>query len=388
MKRSERAPRSFEGTRAYGCLTAVQRLCRGARNRLGLTPAPTRDSALVNILQRINWVRSAALLAALSVAASAYGQAPVEPLGYVNSELRALASRLIHAPVATESLQSPRPVIKYGPLPNGVTERQVPGTASQPPVQVFVINAAAAPAAPRGAILYLHGGGYVAGDARDDLQRMARLAERLDCVIVSVQYRLAPATRFPGSLEDNYSALKWLHDNAHSLGVDASRIAVLGESAGGGHAAMLTIAARDRNEVPVAFQALIYPMLDDRTGSSRPVAPTIGTLIWRPADNRFGWSALLGRPAGSKRVPAGSVPARVAELSGLPPTFIEVGSIDLFAEEDIDFARRLVGAGVPTELLVVPGAYHGFQYMSPKAEVSQQFTAALEKALARALRGG
>ena len=337
--------------------------------------------------RRINRLRSIAVLAALSVGASAYGQTPVEPLGYVNSELRAIAARLINAPVLTERQRLRRPAVTYGPLPDGIVERYVPGAAGRPPVPVFVINAATAPATLRGAILYLHGGGYVGGDARDDLRRLTALAERLDCVVVSVQYRLAPETRFPGALEDNYSALKWLHDNARTLGVDARRIAVLGESAGGGHAAMLTIAARDRKQVPVAFQALVYPMLDDRTGSSREVGSTIGTLVWRPADNRFGWSALLGRPAGSRKVPAGSVPARVADLSGLPPTFIEVGSIDLFAEEDIDFARRLVGAGVPTELLVVPGAYHGFQLFSPRAEVSQQFTAALENALARALRG-
>ena len=119
---------------------------------------------------------------------------------------------------------------------------------------------------------------------------------------------------------------------------------------------------------------------------ARPVAPTIGTLVWRVADNRKGWSALLGQPAGGRRVPAGSVPARVADLSRLPPTFIGVGSIDLFAEEDIDFARHLVGAGVPTELLVVPGAFHGFQLIAPKATVSQQFNGALEAALARALK--
>ena len=333
----------------------------------------------------IKWLRSIAIIIAMAIGATAHGQAPAEPLGYVNSELRAAASRVIRVPVPTDSQRAQRQVRKYGALPDGVSERQLPGSAGQPPVPVFVINPGNATRAARGAILHIHGGGYVAGDARDDLPRLASLARRLDCVIVSVQYRLAPETRFPGSLEDNYAALKWLHDNAPSLGVDPSRIAVLGESAGGGHAAMLTIAARDRKEVPVAFQALVYPMLDDRTGSSRPVGHTIGTLVWRPADNRFGWSALLGRPAGSKHVPEGSVPARVADLSGLPPTFIEVGSIDLFAEEDIDFARRLIGAGVPTELLVVPGAYHGFQIFSPNAEVSKQFTAALERALTRAL---
>lgn len=309
----------------------------------------------------------------------------VDDLSYVNAELRPIARGIARAQAAMgENPPAPRPASAL-PVPPGVIERQVEGVRGQPPVTVYVVNAGEANAPPRGAILFIHGGGFIGGDAREALRPLSALATRLGCVIVSVQYRIAPGTPFPGALDDNYAALKWLHANAPSLGVDPTRIAVMGESAGGGHAAMLTIAARDRGEIPIAFQALVYPMLDDRTGSARPVTSTIGTLIWRPADNRKGWSALLGQPAGRTRVPAGSVPARVADLSRLPPTFIGVGSIDLFAEEDINFARRLVGAGVPTELLVVPGAFHGFQMIAPKAPVSRQFNETLENALARAL---
>src|SRR4029077_17645569 len=144
-----------------------------------------------------------------------------------------------------------------------------------------------------------------------------RTAQSCNCVVVSVEYRLAPETPFPGALEDNYTALRWLYANAETLGVDRNRIAIGGESAGGGHAAALAIAARDRKEVPVIFQLLIYPMLDDRTGSSRPVPPHIGEFIWTAQSNVFGWSSLLGVPAGSAKVPAGAVPARVEDLSGL-----------------------------------------------------------------------
>jgi acetyl esterase/lipase len=144
------------------------------------------------------------------------------------------------------------------------------------------------------------------------------------------------------------------------------------------------MAARDRGQVPVLFQALVYPMLDDRTGSTRPVPSQIGTLVWTPELNRFGWSALLGVPAGSKHVPKGSVPARVENLRGLPATFIGVGSIDLFVREDIEYAQRLIDAGVPTELQVVPGAYHGFEIFVPEANVSKQFKASINAALARA----
>jgi acetyl esterase/lipase len=203
-------------------------------------------------------------------------------------------------------------------------------------------------------------------------------------VIVAVDYRLAPETPFPGSLEDNYAALKWLHDSADSLGVDPSRIALMGASAGGGHAAMLAIAARDRGEVPIAFQLLIYPMLDDRTGSSRHVPPHMGKYIWVPDSNRFGWSSLLGVPAGSRVVPAGAVPARVENLAGLPPVFIGVGSVDLFVDEDVDYARRLLDSGVSTELCVVPGAYHGFDIIAPEASVSKAFWATWSAALSKA----
>src|SRR5205085_5133527 len=148
-----------------------------------------------------------------------------------------------------------------------------------------------------------------------------------------------PATKFPGSLEDNYAGLKWLFQNAGELGVDTKRIAVMGESAGGGHAAMLAIAARDRGEVPVMYQALIYPMLDDRTGSTRKVPPHIGTIGWTAEQNRNGWTSLLGVPAGAAKVPDGSVPSRLDDVRGLPPAYIGVGAIDRFVEADITYAR-------------------------------------------------
>jgi acetyl esterase/lipase len=168
--------------------------------------------------------------------------------------------------------------------------------------------------------------------------------------------------------------------------VDRNRIVVMGESAGGGHAAALALAARDRGEVPLAGQVLIYAMLDDRTGSVRRTPPHLGTFVWTPELNVLGWSALLGMPAGSAAVPRGAVPARAASLAGLPPTFIGVGALDLFVEEDIEYARRLLNAGVPTELFVAPGAYHGFQFIVPTAAVSREFIRATDTALARMLR--
>jgi acetyl esterase/lipase len=263
-----------------------------------------------------------------------------------------------------------------------VTERHIPGPAGAPDVRIFLIDPSP-DKKDKPVLVHTHGGGYITPNPamRPFLQRIAMDCH---CMVVSVDYRLAPETHFPGSLEDNYTALKWVHANADKLGVDRTRIAVGGESAGGGHAAALAIHARDKGEVPVMFQLLIYPMLDDRTGSTRPVPPSIGQFVWNAGSNRFGWTALLAVPAGSANVPVGAVPARVASVAGLPPAFIGVGSIDLFVDEDIDYAKRLIDAGVPTQLDVVPGAFHGFDLLVPDAEVSRRFVATMHAALRKA----
>jgi acetyl esterase/lipase len=262
--------------------------------------------------------------------------------------------------------------------------RVIPGMAGQPPVILYIINANGEEGRP--AILHTHGGGFVLGTVHFDIPALQAIARELNCVIVSVEYRLAPETTYEGSVEDNYAGLKWLYANADALGVDKARIAVMGESAGGGHAALLAIAARDRGEVPIAFQCLTYPMLDDRTGSSRAVPLSIGRLCWTAADNRLGWESFLGMMPGTADVPCAGVPARVSDLKGLPPTFIVVGSIDLFVNEDIDFAQRLISAGVDTELIVIPGAFHGFDLFAGENSVTTRFNEARLIALGRGLK--
>jgi acetyl esterase/lipase len=335
----------------------------------------------MNPLRRRDALALAAGGLTLAIPALARAGEPADVLARVDPQLRSAAAALIKA------AEHPGPPFKLPDdwkLPAWVEQRSITGAADAPPVRTYLIVPPSPAAKPRPAILHIHGGGFVGGDPRMDLGNLHHLSEALDCVVVSVDYRLAPATRFPGSLEDNYAALLWLHGNAGSLGVDPARIAVMGESAGGGHAAMLAIAARDRGVVPLVAQILVYPMLDDRTGSARPAPPGIGTLVWTAQQNREGWTGLLGVPAGSRRVPPGSVPARETSLAGLPRTFIGVGSLDLFVDEDIDYARRLIDAGVPTDLLVVPGAFHGFQLIASQAAVSQRFKAAIQDALARA----
>jgi acetyl esterase/lipase len=265
-------------------------------------------------------------------------------------------------------------------------ERHIPGPPGAPEVRLWVVDPAPSEKS-KPLLLHMHGGGLMMTDP-GLMPRLQEIATDCHCVVVSVDYRLAPETRYPGALEDNYAALKWVHAHAAELGIDRAKIAVGGESAGGGHAASLAIHARDRNEVSIVFQLLIYPQLDDRTGSSHPAPPAIGHFMWTASANRLAWSSLLGVPAGSSKVPAGAVPARVASVAGLPPAWIGVGSIDLFVEEDMEYAQRLIHAGVGTELLVVPGAFHGFDLLVPDAKTSKQFSASWKTALRKAFATG
>lgn len=260
-----------------------------------------------------------------------------------------------------------------------------PGHAGAPDVRMLVYTPAERGQGLVAGYLHVHGGGFVLGTA-DSMDSANRdLVADLGCVVVSVDYRLAPETPWPGAVEDCYAALAWLHANTERLGIDRARIAIGGESAGGGHAAALAIHARNLGEVPICFQFLEYPMLDDRTGSSADPHPYCGEFAWTADSNRFGWSALLGTDAGGPNVPSQAVPARVEDLSGLPPAFILVGAIDLFFEEDLEYARRLMRAGVPVELYVIPGAFHGFTTAGPDAHQVRTAHRLGREALARAL---
>ncbi len=207
------------------------------------------------------------------------------------------------------------------------------------------------------AYLSIHGGGMISGKPEDNNSSNAELATGLNCIVVSVDYRLAPQAQYPCQIEDCYSTLKWMHDNAQELGIDTKRIAIGGASAGAGLAASLALMARDKGEIKVILQVLKSPMLDDRTCIKAP-HPYNGEYVWTPELNQLGWQSMLGKAPGSADIsPYASAP-RSNDLSGLPATFISVGAIDLFFDESVDYAKRLVRAGIPTELHVYPGAHH------------------------------
>lgn len=269
----------------------------------------------------------------------------------------------------------------------GVTldRRQVPGPDGAPAIALHIYRPEA-PAGPLPAIYHIHGGGYVLGAAETMEGPHRGLVKALDCAVISVDYRLAPETIFPGAIEDCYAGLSWLFAAAETLGVNKARIGVMGESAGGGLAAALALLARDRGEFALAFQHLIYPMLDDRTCTRPDPNPYVGEFIWHAANNRFGWSALLGHEPGVEGVSPYAAAARADDLAGLPPAFISTGSLDLFLEEDIDYARRLLRAGVSTELHVFPGGFHAYDVM-PNARISEAARNASLAALRRSLHG-
>lgn len=271
-------------------------------------------------------------------------------------------------------------------LPEGVEriEKMIPGPEGAADVRVLVYRPANG-SGEHAAYLHIHGGGYVLGMPEMGDVRNISLVDALNCVIVSVDYRLAPEHAFPAPLEDCYAALGWMHRNALELGIDANRIALGGESAGGGLAAGLALLARDRGEFSVLFQLLVYPMIDDRTVTRIEAAPNplVGEFVWTNNSNRYGWAAYLGRDPGADGVPAHAAPARAADLNGLPPTFLCVGTLDLFLGENIDYVSRLIQAAVPTEFRIYPGAPHGFQVAS-NARVSQDFDEDYIRVLRRA----
>jgi acetyl esterase/lipase len=236
---------------------------------------------------------------------------------------------------------------------------RVDHVVSDEPRVVVRVHRPKAVEGPLPCVYSIHGGGYVLGTYAMDDARFDRLCPTFPCVGVSVEYRLAPETVYPGPLDDCYAGLRWTFDHADELGIAPDRIGIAGVSAGGGLAAALALLARDRGEVPVAFQLLECPMIDDRqtTSSSR----LEGLPIWSRESNEFGWRSYLGDLYGRDDLPPYAAPARADDLTRLPPALVIVGGADGFRDEDIEYALRLNQAGVPTELHVLPGAPHGVQ---------------------------
>lgn len=259
----------------------------------------------------------------------------------------------------------------------------IPGPEGAPEIAVTVI----APRHPRAGapgILGIHGGGEVLGTRFFGTPELIDLAVRFGAVGVAVEYRLAPEHPAPAAVEDCYQALTWLAEHAGELGVDPHRIIVTGSSAGGGLSAGVALLARDRGGPAIAGQLLGFPMLDDRndTVSARQYD---GIGAWDRNNNDTAWDAILGARRFTDEVPAPSVPARVTDLSGLPPAFIEVGAAEVFRDEAVAYASQIWACGGQAELHVWSGGYHGFSGFSPDAAVSRAAVAAHDSWVRRIL---
>jgi acetyl esterase/lipase len=225
-----------------------------------------------------------------------------------------------------------------------------------------------APSGP--AALFFHGGGYIFGHIDQFDGPVSRYVSASGVSMLSVEYRRAPEYPYPTPVEDAYAALRWLHDHAGELGVDPDRIGVMGDSAGGGMAAALTILARERGGPRIARQILLMPMLDDRTTTPDPLIEPF--LIWSYEDSLTAWPALLGDAAGGDRVPATAAPSRLEDAAGLPPAYIEVGQLDVFRDEDLAYATKLSRAGVDVEFHLRPGVPHEFDSIAPGSDVARR----------------
>lgn len=262
-----------------------------------------------------------------------------------------------------------------------VTNTTVPGPEGAPEVPVRIYR----PQNQNGVLpglLWIHGGGFVLGDLDQDDATLRSHCLEVDCVIVSVDYRLAPEHPFPAPLEDCYAALKWFAGNARELGADKDRIAIAGASAGGGLTAGLALLTRDRGEIKLLFQMPIYPMIDDR--NTLPASETRPDfLVWTREDNLIGWQSYLGDKFGTSDISPYAAPARATDLKGLPPAYIPVGTLDTFRDESIAYAHRLMQADVSTEFHVYPNVFHGFDSFIPNAAISKRFVSDYLDALKR-----
>ncbi|PSL41665.1 acetyl esterase/lipase [Planomicrobium soli] len=308
----------------------------------------------------------------------------------VHPDLKAMFSVLPAAPLTPETLEMVRSTLNEMTLANpkqhdavSTIDRFIPGPPGNPEVRVRIYEPVSKHEKMPG-LLWIHGGGYIIGIPEMDDALCQRFALEAECIVVSVDYRLAPETPFPGPVEDCYAALKWFAEHADELGVDASRIAVAGASAGGGLTAAVSLLARERKGPDISFQMPLYPMIDDRiiTKSSHEISDE---RVWNKEKNIHGWSAYLGSSYGGQVSPF-AAPARAESLEDLPPTYTCVGDLDPFRDETLEYVTKLAQAGVPTEFHLYPGCFHGFDMLVPDAGISQHAAAQYVDAVKRAFQ--
>lgn len=286
-----------------------------------------------------------------------------------------------------ENLEASRAMLRNPPIEKSelvnTTSRMIQGAAGEMLVKIYEPSQRTGNKLP--AMLWIHGGGYVLGHPDMDDALCERFVQAANCVVASVDYRLAPEHPYPAAIEDCYAALLWMTDEAESLGIDLERVAIAGASGGGGLTAALALLVRDKGGPDLIFQMPLYPMLDNRnrTASSQEILADNAT--WNRTNNLTAWSMYLGEDASKNELSPYAVPARAESLAGLPPTYTCIGQLDLFRDETIEYVTRLAEAGVDVEFQLYPGSYHCFEVFVPQAEVSKRASQGYVDAMARAL---
>jgi acetyl esterase/lipase len=271
-------------------------------------------------------------------------------------------------------------LVEPEPDPRVTTEdRVIAGPAGDQAIRIYRPKTAG-PKAP--ALVYIHGGGMIMGSISGEAALTQMFCAEANVVVISVDYRKAPENPYPAGADDCYSAAQWVFANAAELDIDPDNIGIYGGSAGGGLALAVVLMARDRGSMKFKYMMPIYPMIDDRNETSSTHEVTeVG--IWDRSGNIEAWAWYLG----GKPADGYAAPARMEDVSGLPPAYIDVGEMDAFRDEDIAFAQRLMQAGVPCELRIYPGAYHASEVFAPEAELSKRIWAGRVDALKRFIAG-
>jgi acetyl esterase/lipase len=312
----------------------------------------------------------------------------VQDLTPIHPDLRERAKKFPNLPYNPWSVRLIQWLMPLAPAPKisdtiEISHEYAQSADSKHSVMLRVYKPKAA-TTPLPVLMWMHGGGLVIGNTKMDDIYVSKFITELGIAVVSVEYRLAPGNPYPAAIEDCYSALKWIHAHAKTLGIDPDRIAIGGESAGGGLTASLAQMAHDRGAVKPVFQLLIYPMLDDRS-SLRADFPHLDLMTWTPKGNRFAWECYLKQAVGLDTVPPYAVPARREDLTGLPPAWIGVGTLDLFYDENIAYAENLKQCGVDCEVMAIEGAFHGFDVFHDPVAPVQDFRNAQVAALKKHL---
>jgi acetyl esterase/lipase len=300
----------------------------------------------------------------------------------IDPELKPALAQLPPLDITRENVAAYRELLRDGlkpPTPTEVLEEKVSVPREDGDVDVYIFRKTRDQN--QAALLWIHGGGYVLGSADDERARV--IAASLNCSVFSVDYRLAPEHPFPAGPEDCYAVLNWMAANAAGLGIDAARMAVGGASAGGGMSAGVALMCRDRGGPALAYQLLLYPMIDNLHDTES--GQVENHPVWNQGTSFRAWEMYLNGTPG-EAAPAYAAAARADDLRDLPPAYICVGSEDLFRDEDIDYARRLIAADVPCEVAVFPGLYHGGDTFVRDAAVSRRLESSFLRALGDALR--